>query len=205
MVSMKENVASKIKLFLRRLRSLPKKIPMFRNFLRVWTLYGSTFAGAVGSLMLIGITAMLAVLELIRSSVPRFNALFQSDGLLSSFELTVSNGLEYFGMSFVMLLLVWVLLATCALIPATIVGLVYEVLNKYLRSEKGVLAVTYGLAGLFSSGFWVAATGWQFDDISFLIVPLALVAGLVACNITLRFRRDVLESKQASYLESIQR
>ena len=169
-----------------------------RTFLRVWTLYGSVFAGAVGSLILIGGTALLAALELLRSSIPRLNEVFQEDGLLSGFERAVSNGIESLVVSFVMLFLVWILLALCALVPATIVGLVYEVLNKYLRSEKVVLAVTYGLAGLFATVYGVFAMGWQLDGIPFLYVPLGLVTGLIACNITLRFRRDVVEPKQGS-------
>ena len=169
-----------------------------RTFLRVWTLYGSVFAGAVGSLILVGGTALLAALDLLRSSIPGLKEVFQEDGLLSGFERAVSNGIESLVVSFVMLFLVWILLALCALVPATIVGLVYEVLNKYLRSEKVVLAVTYGLAGLFATVYGVFAMGWQLDGIPFLYVPLGLVTGLIACNITLRFRRDVVEPDQAS-------
>ena len=169
-----------------------------RTFLRVWTLYGSVFAGAVGSLILVGGTALLAALDLLRSSIPGLKEVFQEDGLLSGFERAVSNGIESLVVSFVMLFLVWILLALCALVPATIVGLVYEVLNKYLRSEKVVLAVTYGLAGLFATVYGVFAMGWQLDGIPFLYVPLGLVTGLIACNITLRFRRDVVEPKQES-------
>lgn len=169
-----------------------------RSFFRVWTLYGATFAGAVGSLILIGGTALLAALELLRSSIPRLNEVFQEDGLLSGVERAVYNGLEYFGVSFVMLFIVWTLLSLSAVLPATIVGVVYEVLNKYLRSEKVVLAVTYGLAGLFATVYGVFAMGWQLDGIPFLYVPLGLVTGLIACNITLRFRRDVVEPKQGS-------
>jgi len=101
-------------------------------------------------------------------------------------------------MSLALLVIIWILLSLCALIPATVVGLVYEVLNKYVRSEKVVLIVTYGLAALFSTAYGVVAMGLQFDGIPFLNVPLALVTGLVACNITLRFRHDVLSAKRES-------
>lgn len=170
-----------------------------RSFFSVWTLYGATFAGAVGSLILIGGTATLAAFDLLRSFVPQVNAVFQENGILSGFERAVSNGLESLVVSFVMLFLVWILLALCALVPATIVGVVYEVLNKYLRSEKVVLLVTYGLAGLFATVYGIFAMGWQLDGIPFLYVPLGFVTGLIACNITLRFRRDVVEPKQGSF------
>lgn len=169
-----------------------------RTFLRVWTLYGSVFAGAVGSLILIGGTALLAALEILRSSIPRLNEVFQEDGLLSGVERAVSNGVDYFGVSFVMLFIIWILLSLSAVLPATIVGVVYEVLNKYLRSERVVLFATYGLAGLFATVYGVFAMSWQFDGVPFLYVPLGLVTGLIACNITLRLRSDVLEPKQAS-------
>lgn len=175
-----------------------KPTPKIPNFFRIWTLYGSVFAGAVGSLMLIGVTALLAVLEWVRSFTPQFNVLFQGDGFLSSFERLVSNGLEYFVISFVMLFLVFALFWFCAVIPATIVGLVYEVLNKYLRSDKVVLTVTYCLAALFSAAYGVAAIGVQYDGMPFVYVPLALATGLIACNITLRFRHDVLSTKRES-------
>lgn len=169
-----------------------------RTFLRVWTLYGSVFAGAVGSLILIGGTALLAALEILRSSIPRLNEVFQEDGLLSGVERAVSNGVDYFGVSFVMLFIIWILLSLSAVLPATIVGVVYEVLNKYLCSERVVLFATYGLAGLFATVYGVFAMSWQFDGVPFLYVPLGLVTGLIAVNITLRFRSDVLEPKQAS-------
>ena len=171
---------------------------MIRNFFRIWTLYGSVFSGAVGSATLIVTAALFSGLELLRSLVPQLNVVFRGDGILSGFEKAMSNGLEYLGMSLALLLVIWILLALCAFVPATIVGLAYEVLKKHLHSEKVVLIVTYGLAALFSTAYGVAAMGLQFDGIPFLNVPLALVTGLVACNITLRFRRDVLEAKQAS-------
>jgi hypothetical protein len=169
-----------------------------RSFFRVWTLYGAIFSGAVGSAVLIGSTAFFSVLELLRSHLPQLNAVFRGDGILSSFEKAMSNGLEYLGVSLVLLLIIWILLALGTFIPATVVGLTYEVLNKYLRSEKVVLIVTYGLAALFGIAYGVLAAGWHFDGIPFLNVPLGLVTGLIACNITLRFRSDVLELKQAS-------
>ena len=169
---------------------------MIRNFFRIWTLYGSVFSGAVGSAMLIVTAALFSVLELLRSLVPQLNAVFRGDGIFSNFEKAMSNGFEYLGMSLGLLLVIWILLALCAFVPATIVGLTYEALNKYLHSEKVVLIVTYGLAALFSTAYGVFAMGLQFDGIPFLNVPLALVTGLIACNITLRFRRDVLKSEQ---------
>jgi len=171
---------------------------MIRNFLRIWTLYGSVFSGAVGSATLIVTAALFSGLELLRSFMPQLNAVFRGDGIFSSFEKAMSNGLEYLGMSLALLVIIWILLSLCALIPATVVGLVYEVLNKYVRSEKVVLIVTYGLAALFSTAYGVVAMGLQFDGIPFLNVPLALVTGLVACNITLRFRHDVLSAKRES-------
>ena len=93
-------------------------------------------------------------------------------------------------MSLVMLFITWIFLVILAIIPATIVGLVYELLNKYLRSEKIVLTVTYSLAAVFSSVYGVAKMGWQHDGYPFLNIPLALMTGLIACNITLRFRRN---------------
>lgn len=169
-----------------------------RSFFRVWTLYGAMFAGAVGSALLIGATAMFSALELLRSYLPQLNSVFREDGILSGFQMALSNGLEYLGWSLAMLFIVWILLALSAFIPATIVGLVYEVLAKYLRSERVVLIVTYGVAAIFSTIYGVAAMSWQYDGIPFLYVPLGLVTGLVACNITLRFRRDILEPDQAS-------
>ena len=66
----------------------------------------------------------------------------------------------------------------------------------YFLSRKVVLIVTYGVAAVFSVVYGVAAMSWQFDGIPYLYVPLGLVTGLIACNITLRFRRDVLKSEQ---------
>jgi len=169
-----------------------------RTFFRVWTLYGAMFAGAVGSAMLIGATAIFSALELLRSYLPQLNSVFREDGILSGFQMALSNGFEYLGMSLVMLFIVWILLTLCAFIPATIVGVVYEVLAKYLRSERVVLIVTYGIAAVFSAVYGVAAMSWQFDGIPYLYVPLGLVTGLIACNITLRFRRDILQPDQAS-------
>jgi len=148
--------------------------------------------------MLIGATAMFSALELLRSFLPQLNGVFREDGILSAFETALSNGLEYLGWSLAMLVIVWILLALSAFIPATIVGLVYEVLARYLRSEKVVLIVTYGVAAVFSAAYGVAAMSGQFDGIPFLYVPLGLVTGLIACNITLRFRRDILQPDQAS-------
>ena len=163
------------------------------------------FAGAVGSALLIGGTAVLSALEFLRSSVPGLDAVFRGDGIFSSFEKLMSNGLGYLGMMLAMLPIVWILLALCAFIPATIVGLVYEVLTRYLSSEKIVVTVTYALAAIFSTVYGVAAMSWQYDGIPFLYIPLALVTGLVACNITLRFRHDELErqkTKDAATVES---
>ncbi len=173
-----------------------RNAPPVRTFFRVWTLYGAMFAGAVGSAMLIGATAMFSALELLRSYLPQLKSVFREDGILSGFEMALSNGVEYLGMSLVMLFIVWILLTLCAFIPATVVGVVYEVLAKYLRSERVVLIVTYGLAALFSTAYGVAAMSWQFDGIPFLYVPLGLVTGLIACNITLRFRSDVLKPEE---------
>ena len=162
------------------------------------------FAGAVGSAMLIGTTAMFSALELLRSYLPQLNSVFREDGILSGFEMALSNGVEYLGMSLVMLFIVWSLLTLCAFIPATVVGVVYEVLAKYLRSERVVLIVTYGLAALFSTAYGVAAMSWQYDGMPFLYVPLALVTGLIACNITLRFRGDLLKPNRAEDAATIE-
>jgi|GEM_PF-5208072 len=174
-----------------------------RSFFRVWTLYGAMFAGAVGSAMLIGATAMFSALELLRSYLPQLNAVFREDGILSGFKMALSNGLEYLGLSLALLFIVWILLALSAFIPATIVGLVYEVLARYLRSERVVLIVTYGVAAVFSTAYGVAAMSGQYDGIPFLYVPLGLLTGLIACNITLRFRSDVLEPKQPLHVASV--
>ena len=147
--------------------------------------------------MLIGTTAMFSALELLRSYLQQLNSVFREDGILSGFELALSNGVEYLGMSLVMLFIVWILLTLGAFIPATVVGVVYEVLAKYLRSERVVLIVTYGLAALVSTAYGVAAMSWQYDGMPFLYVPLALVTGLIACNITLRFRSDLLKPNRA--------
>ena len=118
------------------------KTRRLRNFLRVWMLYGSMFAGAVGAAVLIVVSAVFSALELLRSSAPQLSALFRGDGMLSGFEKAISNGLEYLGASIFLLFFVWILLALSAVVPATIVGLVYEVLNKYLRFRKVVLTIT---------------------------------------------------------------
>ena len=171
--------------------------PPIRTFFRVWTLYGSVFAGAVGSAMLIVVAALFSGLELLRTTLPQLNSVFRGDGIFSGFEKAMSNGFEYFGISLGMLFIIWILLALSAVVPATIVGLVYELLNKSLRSEKIVLTATYALAALFSAAYGIAAMGWQFDGIPFLYVPLGLVTGLIACNITLRFRSDLLKPNRA--------
>ncbi len=116
--------------------------------------------------------------------------------MLSLFEKIISHGIEYLGEQLLMLLIAWILLIFVALIPATIVGLVYEVLARYLRSEKIVLAVTYVLAASFATVYGFVAMRWQYDGIPIMYIPIAVVTGLVACNITLRFRRDVVDLKK---------
>lgn len=118
--------------------------------------------------------------------------------MLSLFEKIISHGIEYLGEQLLMLLIAWILLIFVALIPATIVGLVYEVLARYLRSEKIVLAVTYVLAASFAIFYGFVAMLWQYDGTPILYIPIAVVTGLVACNITLRFRTGVLEPKKKS-------
>jgi len=181
------------------------KTRRLRNFLRVWMLYGSMFAGAVGAAVLIVVSAVFSALELLRSSAPQLSALFRGDGMLSGFEKAISNGLEYLGASIFLLFFVWILLALSAVVPATIVGLVYEVLNKYLRFKKVVLTITYCLAALFSAAYGVAAMGAQHDGMPFIYVPLALATGLIACNITLRFRGDVFEPEHMLNTPAAQR
>jgi len=170
---------------------MPQHSPSpIRTFFRVWAIYGSVVAGAVGAALVITSAALFSGFELLRSAVPQLNRVFRGDGVFSGFDKTLSNGFEYFGMSLVMPLITWLFLVILAIIPATIVGLVYELLNKYLRSEKIVLTVTYGLAAVFSTVYGVARMGWQHDGYPFLNIPLALMTGLIACNITLRFRRN---------------
>ena len=165
---------------------MPQHSPSpIRTFFRVWAIYGP-----VGAALVITSAALFSGVELLRSAVPQLNGVFRGDGVFSGFEKTLSNGFEYFGMSLVMLLITWIFLMILAIIPATIVGIVYELLNKYLRSEKIVLTVTYGLAAVFSTVYGVARMGWQHDGYPFLNIPLALITGLIACNITLRFRRN---------------
>lgn len=168
-----------------------------RTFFRIWTLYGSVFAGAVGSVILIVVAALFSGLELLRTTLPHLNSVFRGDGIFSGFEKAMSNGFEYFGISLGMLFIIWILLALSAVFPATVVGLVYELLKKYLRSEKIVLTITYGLAALFSAAYGIAAKGLQYDGMPLLYVPLALATGLIACKLTLRFRRDALDPKKA--------
>ncbi len=146
--------------------------------------------------MLIVVAALFSGLELLRTTLPQLNSVFRGDGIFSGFEKAMSNGFEYFGISLGMLFIVWILLALSAVIPATTVGLVYELLNKYFRSEKIVLTATYALAALFSAAYGIAAMGLQYDGMPFLYVPLALATGLIACNLTLRFRRDVVDLKK---------
>ena len=82
---------------------MPQHSPSpIRTFFRVWAIYGSVVAGAVGAALVITSAALFSGFELLRSAVPQLNRVFRGDGVFSGFDKTLSNGFEYFGMSLVM-------------------------------------------------------------------------------------------------------
>lgn len=162
------------------------------RFSRIWIVYWSVFAGAAGTvaiitMMLVGLALSALFTEIPASGNWHFLVALIA-GVSESEHSWIAIAPPYLLVLFAMVLVSWLGLALVAVAPGIVVGLVYELLHKFLP-RRLVSWIIYAVAGVGALPSSVFATQSQFERVPYIWVPAALLIGICTCIPTLAYRR----------------
>lgn len=163
-----------------------------KMFLRVWCLYGSVMSGLVGTVAIIGLAAIGIATHYLSVQISMPWNWFGLVAVLINQPAQIGDELdqwfEYATMALTLLPITVAFLSLLAVMPATLIGFCYELMESYEVSQRASRLTAYLLSVLFAIPYAALAVSGQFDGMPWLWIPVSMLIAVVALRYTLRYR-----------------